>query len=74
MNKLKTLNYKKWIDNSLTFLAPLVIMYLLNAQSLVTKDGFQASDFYLDDKMMGAMILYIINIALDFFKKYKQAN
>ena len=74
MNRFKILNWEKWVNNSLVFLAPLMIMYLLNVQALVTKDGFQTTDLALDDKMVGAMMLYLINIALDFFKKYRQAN
>lgn len=74
MSKLQTLNYDKWIRNSLIFLAPLMIMYLLNVQALVLKDGLQTADFALDDKMVGAMMLYLINVALDFFKKYTQAS
>lgn len=73
MNKFQTLNYAKWLDNSLIFIAPLAIMYLLNVQGLVSRDGFQVADFALDDKMVGAMTLYLINIALDFFKKYRSA-
>mgnify|MGYP003353343703 CR=1 FL=1 len=72
--KLITLDYTKWVNNSLVFLAPLAILYLLNVQSLVAINGFQTSDFVLDDKMVGAFTLYVVNVLLDFFKKYKNAQ
>ena len=68
---LKQPKLNKWIDNSLVFLAPLFILYLVTIQDRITTDGISLSDFYIDQTMFGAMLLYLINVLLDFFRKYK---
>ena len=68
---LKQPKLNKWIDNSLVFLAPLFILYLVTIQDRITTDGISLSDFYIDQTMFGACTLYIINVLLDFFRKYK---
>jgi len=67
-------NLNKWKNNSLTFLAPLFILYLVTIQGRIQENGITLDDFYLDEKMIGAMSLYVINVLLDFFKKYKSDN
>lgn len=74
MTKFRTLRWRKWVNNSLIFLAPLGIMYLLNVQNNINSNGYQITDLYLDEKMVGAMMLYVINVALDFLKKYISAK
>lgn len=71
---LSTQKLNKWVNNSLTFLAPLAILYLITIQNRIQEGGISLSDFYLDEKMVGAMSLYVINVLLDFFKKYKSDN
>jgi hypothetical protein len=71
---MKPLNQEKltkWVNNSLVFTAPLFILYLVTIQDKILADGITLSDFALDQTMIGAMSLYIINVLLDFFKKYK---
>ena len=74
MKRLDEQKLNKWINNSLTFLAPLVILYLVTIQDRILKDGISISDFALDQTMIGACSLYIINVFLDFFKKYKDSD
>lgn len=74
MKRLSEQNFNKWINNSLTFLAPLGIMYLVTIQERITTDGISFSDFAIDNTMAGAIALYLINVLLDFFKKYKDSN
>ena len=69
---LSTQKLNKWANNSLTFLAPLAILYLITIQNRIQTDGVALEDFYLDEKMIGAMSLYVINVLLDFFKKYRK--
>jgi len=71
---LKQPKLNKWIDNSLVFLAPLAILYLMTIQGRIQEGGISLSDFYLDEKMIGAMSLYVINVLLDYFKKYRSVN
>ena len=73
MDKLKRLDWNKWRTNALVFLAPLFVLYLVNVQAGISKDGFQMEDFALNEKLVGAMILYVINVLLDFFKKFSKA-
>ena len=74
---MKPLNQEKltkWVNNSLVFTAPLFILYLVTIQDKILADGITLSDFALDQTMIGAMSLYIINVLLDFFKKYRSDN
>jgi len=71
---LKQPKLNKWIDNSLVFLAPLAILYLMTIQGRIQEGGISLSDFYLDEKMIGAMSLYVINVLLDYFKKYRSVD
>ena len=72
MQMLEQQKLNKWINNSLTFLAPLFILYLLTIQEKITNQGFSLEAFEITDTMAGGMSLYIINVALDFFRKYRQ--
>jgi len=61
---------KKWFLDSMYFLAPLAIMYISFVQGNINNNGFQSSDFVPDDLVIGGMILYILNTAFNFFKKF----
>lgn len=70
-SKRWTLNSEEWskfFTNALTFLAPVALIYLFQVQGNLT-DGLQASDFAITAVTAGAMILYVVNTAIDFFKK-----
>lgn len=72
-NRLATLDWNKWLNNTLVFLAPLGVLYFVFVQAGIQADGFQWADFRPDDAVIGAMVLYVINVLLDFFKKFKAA-
>jgi len=65
-------NLNKWKNNSLTFLAPLFILYLVTIQGRIQENGITLDDFYFDQTMIGASTLYVINVLLDYFKKFKK--
>jgi len=69
--RLMKLDWEKWGTNTLTFLAPLLIIYLVFLQANITGDGFQFKDFRPTDEVFGAMSLYLVNILLDFLKKFR---
>lgn len=71
--KLLKLDYKKWTNNMLVFFAPLIVLYLLFVQANVQSDGFQVSDFTPTSEVIGGMILYTINVLMDFLRKFKAA-
>lgn len=58
----------KWLNNTLVFFSPVVVLYLLFVISNI-QDGFSWSDFKLNDVVIGGMALYVLNTLLDFFKK-----
>ena len=73
MLKVSKLDWDKWIDNTLLFIRPLAVIYLGSVVVGINADGFQLSDFNPDTVVIGAMVLYVLNVLLDFFKKFKKA-
>lgn len=61
----------KWIKNTLTFFAPLFVLYLAQVQGGIMKDGFQTVDLIPNSQTTGAGILYIVNVLYDYFNKLK---
>lgn len=59
----------RWGKNTLTFLGPLVLMYLTFVGGEIQKDGLQPTDFAVNNLVAGAMILYVINSITDLLKK-----
>lgn len=66
MNKLLL---KKVGKNALVFLAPLVVLYLTFVIANM-QDNFALSDFVPNNATVGAMVLYVLNVFLDFFRKF----
>uniref|UniRef100_A0A7V3JAX4 Uncharacterized protein n=1 Tax=candidate division CPR3 bacterium TaxID=2268181 RepID=A0A7V3JAX4_UNCC3 len=56
--------------NALIFFAPLAVIYLSFVATEIEKDGFTWEDFRPNLVVLGAMILYVINVLLDFFRKW----
>jgi hypothetical protein len=63
---------QKWMSNSLLFIAPVAVIYLGFVAMNINNGGFAWSDFVPDNIIIGTMVLYVINIAIDFFKKLTQ--
>jgi hypothetical protein len=74
MKRLKNLDWNKWFRNTLLFFSPVVILYLAFVEANIRLDGFQLTDFYPTTLVIGSMILYVLNVLLDFFKKFISAN
>jgi len=66
--RLNAADLKKWLTNMLVFLAPVVVIYLTSVLGNV-QTGFSWSAFALNPATQGALVLYVLNAALDFFKK-----
>lgn len=64
---------KRWISNTLVFLAPVLLIYFGSVAPLL-QDGLNVSDFAITPMVGGAMALYIINVAMDFLKKLSQGK
>jgi len=67
MTKIKTIlanvDWKKWGTNTLTFSAPFLIVFLV---------AIQGGKSFKD--AMYVLYLYILNVAIDFLKKFLQAG
>lgn len=63
---------KRWQDNLITFLIPLALIYLGSIVVVVQAPGhfITYTDLYPTQVTIGAMILYVINGAYDFLRKY----
>lgn len=73
LNKLILTEEKqnKFIKNSIVFLAPVAIIYLLQVQAHLATGGFKFEYFVPTEATIGAMVLYAINVCIDYFKKLK---
>jgi len=49
------------IERGKLFLLPLVLLYVGTIIPKITSDGFQVSDFGLNDFELGALVLYVLN-------------
>lgn len=67
--QLGTVGLKKWVTNLLKFSAPLALIYLGYVYLQIQGNGFQVTDFVPDQAVIGALMLWILNAALDFFRK-----
>ena len=64
----------KWGVNAKVFLAPLALIYLPFVTANIQLDGIQLSDFQPNQVVIGAMVLYVMNIILDWFKKVQRSE
>lgn len=73
--KLNKTNFNKWLNNQITFLAPLAgfvgVLYLGAVIPKIQNDGVQLVDFKVTNAMLTAVILYVANAAYDYFRKLK---
>lgn len=69
-NDFDRVDVKNWAHNFLIFLAPLAVMYLGSVIGFIQTEGFSLKVFIPNSFLQGGMILYILNTALDFFRKY----
>ena len=58
----------KWVRNALIFLAPVGLVYL-GVVAGKLQDGVQLADFAVTPAIQGAIALYLVNTATDFFRK-----
>lgn len=72
--KLETTNLKKWLANIQLFLAPMAIIYLVAVIGAfnASNGAFSVSLFIPTPFTLGAGSLYMLNTALDYFKKLKR--
>lgn len=66
--RMNSADVQKWMKNLFVFLAPLAVIYLTNVIGNIN-GGFALQMFRVDAITQGALVLYVLNGALDFFKK-----
>lgn len=71
---LKTIDFSKWVSNTIDFLAPVGVIYLGFVATQIADAGFVLQDFVPSNFVLGAMVLYIINVVLDFLRKRAKAQ
>jgi hypothetical protein len=64
------MDWNKFAKNSLIFFAPLALIYLVFVTAGINADGVQLVDFVPSNEVISMAVLYIINVAIDFFKKF----
>ena len=72
--KLNLADAKRILNNALTFLAPLAILYLVSVINIIQESGVSLGAFKLTPAVIGAITLYVLNVALDFFRKLSKDN
>jgi len=71
MLKLDQSKLKKFLNNTLLFLAPVLVIYLGAVIVLITQHGFSWDLFVPSTLTQGAMVLYLLNVSVDYLKKLK---
>lgn len=61
---------ESWGKTALLFIAPVAILYFTFVIEQINVDGFQPKDFIPNVLVQGAMIVYVLNEILAFFKKW----
>lgn len=70
-NSFNRVDAQNWVHNFILFLSPLAIMYLVSVIAAFQSNSVALSNFVPNELLRGGMILYVLNAALDFFRKYR---
>mgnify|MGYP001591989737 CR=1 FL=1 len=68
--ELNKWDFKKWIENQRSFLAPMGVLYLAFVITNVGNQGISFSDFVPSNGILSAMALYVLNALYDLFRKW----
>jgi len=72
--KLNKDKLTKFVQNTLLFLAPVLAIYLGAVIVEINQDGFAWNDFVPSILTQGAMVLYLLNVTLDYLKKLQASK
>lgn len=67
--KFNSVDFYKWGHNLLVFFAPLALIYLGSVLNNWNSASFSWEIFALNQATLGALVLYVLNATIDFFKK-----
>ena len=66
--KVNPEDLQRWGKNALLFISPVAVIYFAFVGNNL-QDGLNWNDFIPNATVQGAIILYLINTGLDFFRK-----
>ena len=69
-------DYQAWVKNALWFTAPVILIYLVSVSLLVTEPGhiMKLVDFVPSEATKTAIVVWILNRAIDFFRRYQSGK
>lgn len=69
-------DYQAWVKNALWFTAPVILIYLVSVMSVVTEPGhtMKLADFAVSEMTKTAIVVWILNRAVDFFRRYQSGK
>lgn len=69
-------DYQAWVKNALWFTAPVILIYLVSVMSVVTEPGhtMKLVDFAVSEMTKTAIVVWILNRAVDFFRRYQSGK
>jgi len=69
-------DYQAWVKNALWFTAPVILIYLVSVMSVVTEPGhtMKLTDFAVSEMTKTAIVVWILNRAVDFFRRYQSGK
>jgi hypothetical protein len=71
MLRLNETKLKKFINNTLLFLAPVLVIYFGAVIVAINEQGFSWELFIPSTMTQGAMVLYVLNVLVDYLKKLR---
>jgi hypothetical protein len=66
---LNSVNSTKFANNTLVFIRPVLLIYLGFVATNIGIEGFQPADLVPNAFIMGAIILYFVNVFTDYLRK-----
>jgi hypothetical protein len=69
-------DYQAWVKNALWFTAPVILIYLVSVLTLITQPEhtMRLVDFVPSEATKTAVVVWILNRAVDFFRRYQSGK
>lgn len=69
-------DYQAWVKNALWFTAPVILIYLVSVLTLITQPEhtMRLIDFVPSEATKTAIVVWILNRAVDFFRRYQSGK
>jgi hypothetical protein len=69
-------DFNAFIQNALWFTAPVILIYLVSVLTLITEPSHTMSfaDFVPNEATKTAVVVWVLNRAVDFFRRYQSGK